>query len=157
MASVPPVPIRNPVVNPTDGTFNDKIVRFLNELRKLLSSAAQQLGLVTLENQGAAVSTTSIPTPDLVGGLYRVSFSGRITQAATVSSSLGVTLGWTTNSTSCTQAFTAVTGNTLASQTSGTINVSIDQGTPITYALSYASSGATPMLYGFDVWVEQIP
>lgn len=157
MASVPPVPIRNVVLDPATGWFHREIVRFLNELRQLLSSAAQQLGIVNLSDQDAAVATTAIPTPTLTEGLYRVSFSARITRAATTSSSVGVTLGWTTNSTSCSQVFAPITGNTLASQTSDDISVSIDSATTITYALSYSSVGATTMRYGFDVWVEQIP
>ena len=167
MASLPPVPMRVPVLEhasddpnqkqPFRAVFHQNIVRWLNLLRTGLGNAAQRIGLVNITTQSAAIAATDIPTPTLEEGLYRTSFSLRITRAASVSSSAGVTIGWTFNSTSCSQVFTAVTGNTLDTQSNGTVTMAVDAGTAITYAVSYSSVGGTSMQYSFDTFVESIP
>lgn len=158
--------MRSPVIvpSPTDPTrsvwnalIHREWVRFLNELRGLLGTVLQVIGSVSLTGQSAAIVATAIPTPTLSAGLLRVSFSLRITRAATTSSAVGVTLGWTFNSTSCSQAFALVTGNTLASQTSDMINIAVDAGSSVTYSTSYSSSGATSAQYAFDIYIEQVP
>lgn len=158
--------MRSPVIvpSPTDTTqspwkalIHREWVRFLNELRGLLGTVLQVIGSVNLTDQSAAITATAIPTPTLEEGIYRVAFSLRITRAATTSSAVGVTLGWTFNSTSCSQVFALVTGNTLASQSSDMINMAVDAGTSITYTTSYASSGATTCAYALDIYVESVP
>lgn len=131
------------------------LVRFLNVIRGLLDSAIQLVGSASVTAQGASIATTTLVDTEETG-LYRTTFSLRITQAATVSSSAQVTLGWTQASVSATQTFAAVTGNTTATQQSDSVTVLSDAGTPITYAVVYASVGATPMLYSFDAFVEGI-
>ncbi len=109
-----------------------------------------------LVNQGAAIGTTPIPVDNLSQGLYRITYSARITTAATVSSSLTITLGWTDGGVSCTLAGAALTGNTVSSVQGGTIMVANDQAAPLTYAVAYASVGATSMVYALSIFVEQI-
>jgi hypothetical protein len=157
MAVVPPVPVRSPVVETISGVLHRELVRFLNTLREWLGNTSQQVGTVELEAQGAAIVTTNVPTATLQTGLYRASYSLRITQAATVSSSATLTLGWTSNSVSCSQSFTAVTGNTTATQQSGSITINVDTATSVTYAVAFASVGATSMQYALDVRLEELP
>lgn len=166
MADIPPVPMRSPVLghSPSDperkqpflAVLSKDLVNFLNTLRGLLGSAAQFIASVGLDTQSATIVTTAMPGT-LQEGLVRVTYSLRISRAATVSSSAQLTLGWTTNSVSCTQTFAAVTGNTTATQQSGSIMVFTDAGSTISYAVVYASVGATSMQYSLDVVAEDIP
>ena len=49
-----------------------------------------------------------------------------------------------------------MTGNTLATTTSLSAIISVDDATTITYATTYASVGATTMQYRLDVVCEQV-
>jgi len=156
MATPPPVPMRSPVVD--RGFLHREFVRFLSTLVEWLSRTTQELGAASEVDQAAAIATTDIVLARATqNGLYRVSYSLRISQAATTSSSAALTLGWTTNSVSCSQAFSAITGNTTATQTSDAITVLVDANSAITYSVSYTSVGATPMQFGVDVRVEELP
>ena len=157
MASVDPVPVRSPVVADKPGVLHRELVRFLDVLRTWLGRTAQQRGAVELETQSAAIAATDVPMPETQTGLYRASYSLRVTRAATTSSSTTVTMGWTSLGVSCSQASSAVTGNTTASQTNGVITMAVDVATPITYTVAYTSVGATSMQYALDVRVEELP
>ena len=121
-----------------------------------LDTQTQALNTVELSAQQASIGTTAIPLDVLSTGLYRITYYTRITTPATVSSSLIITLGWTDGSVSCTSSGAAVTGNTVSTVQGGTIMVRNDQASPLTYATTYASVGATPMQYALDILVEQI-
>lgn len=117
----------------------------------------ERLQTVELEQQGSSIGTTPIPLDVLSEGLYRLTYYLRITRAATTSSSLSVTFGWTDGAVSC--AFStpaAVTGNTTNTVRGDTILVRSDQAAPLTYATTYASVGATSMQYSLDIVVEQV-
>ena len=167
MAQLPPVPMNSPVLQHADtdphrrepfrAKLHRDIVRFLNELLNLVGLSSVEVGSVDVSAGSTAVPTTDIPTPSLLAGVYRLYYSLQIAQAATTSSSVGVTFGWTTAGVSCSQVFTALTGNTTASHTSDLISVNIDAATAITYAVSYASVGATSMTYNLQIQVESTP
>lgn len=155
MAEPPPVPLGSPVVE--RGVLHREMVRFFESLRTMISRTVQLLGSVSLTAQGATISTTPVPTGPLPVGRYRVSYTLQITRAATTSSSAQMALSWTFNSIASLQAFPAVTGNTLTSYSTDSIVVNVDQGTTISYQVTYASVGATSMQYAVAVWVEQLP
>lgn len=160
MAILPPVPMRSPVLEgrtALTAVLHREMVRFFDTLRQWLSQTGQQVGAVALEAQGAAVVTTVVPASTLDGALYRASYSLRITQAATTSSSAAVTFGWVSSGIPCSQAFVAVTGNTTASQSSDIITIDVDSATSVTYAVAYTSVGATSMTYAVDVRLERLP
>ena len=117
----------------------------------------------TLTDQSAAIAATSLTistptglTTKLSKGLYRVSTYVRITQAASTSSSLTVTLGWTDGTVACTSSGSAVTGNTTATTGSQSVMIRSDADGSVTYATAYSSSGATAMQYRLDVVLEQV-
>ena len=165
MAQLPPVPMRSPVLEsgaqdphkkqPFMAVLHREIVNWLRLLANAASAASQFVANVALSGQSAAVPSTDAAT--LPGGLYRIGYNLTISQAATSSSSAQPTISWTNNSVSCSQVFAAVTGNTTASQSSDQIVVSVDANTPVSYSISYASSGATPMLYSFNLFIEDLP
>ena len=144
-------------VQASSGRLIQEASRWLNLVSDAVNAAAQQIGTVALATQGAAVTTTTIPAPVLSTGLYRVSYSLRITRAATVSSSATLTLGWTSNGVACTQAGAAVTGNTTSTQQNGVLVIAADVSTVVTYAVAYASAGATSMQWALDVRLEACP
>lgn len=105
----------------------------------------------------SSIGTTTAFTPTLPG-TYRVTWGVQETTAATVNSSLTVTIGWkdAVNSVAQSEAFTAITGNTTGTHGSGSITIRPATSQPITYATTYVSNGATSMVYGIDVVVEQL-
>lgn len=155
--ALPPVPFRNAIARMPGLFVSDEWLRWLTAVLNAIGAAAQKVGTVGLTTQGAAIASTSIPTPTLGAGLYRVSFYARITRAATVSSSLTVTVSWVDGGVTCSQSFVAVTGNTTATTQSGSVLVRADEATSINYATAYASSGATSMQFSLDVRTEAIP
>lgn len=112
---------------------------------------------VSLDSQGASIGATDFTGGALSGGLYRLSYYVQVTRAATTSSSIQVTLAWTFNGATVTFPGTVLTGNTLTTGTSQQVMVRIDAGSPVTYATTYASVGATSMLYSLNVTIEQLP
>ena len=129
---------------------------WFSALMERLNDAGEVLVFKTLTTQAASIATTPFAMPSLAPGLYRVTLYARITQAATTSSSLTVTIGHTDGGVSCTQSGAAITGNTTATVGSGSVIVRIDQATAITFATTYASVGGTPMQYRLDMAVEQL-
>lgn len=123
------------------------------------STPQRQNKATRLQNQGAAIPLTSLALGTLAPGLYRVNVRARITQAATVNSSLNVTIGWADGGAACTKSFSAaMVGNTTG--TTGepfSLLIRIDQNTPITYQTAYASVGGTPMQYELEIVVESVP
>lgn len=110
-----------------------------------------------LEAQAGSISTTPFATGALSSGLYRFTFYARITQAATVSSSLTVTLSWTDRGQTMAKTFApAITGNTVTTSDSQTYTIRSDAASPISYSTSYASAGGTPMVYSIDLVLERL-
>lgn len=131
-------------------------VDWMTALTIRLDSNATALNTVELTAQQASIGTTTIPLDILSAGLYRITYYARITVPGTTSSSLTVTLGWTDHSVSCSTSGAALTGNTVSTVQGGTIMVRNDSASPLTYATTYASVGATAMQYSLDLLVEQI-
>ena len=113
---------------------------------------------VALAGQAADVAATTLvvapPSPPQT--LYRVAWYVRVTTAASVSSSVQVTVGWTDGGVVQSTSGAALTGNTTTTQESGSVLVSADAETDVTYAVAYTSVG-TDMAYALSVVVEAIP
>jgi hypothetical protein len=125
-------------------------------LNDQVDASAQQIRRLPLTAQGAAIPSTPIPMAALLGGLYRLSYYIRVTRAATTSSSLQVTIGHTDGAVLITDVGAALTGNLTSTHEGRVIPFKADQSSPITYAVAYASVGATTMLYAIDLIVEQM-
>lgn len=103
----------------------------------------------------AAISTSSAVLT-IGPGLYRVGYIIRVTQAASTSSALQVTIGWVRNGVAMSSIGVSQTGNAVTTFESKIVNVRVDGLTDITYAVAYTSVGGTPMKYEIDVIVEQL-
>lgn len=156
MANSPPIPSRDPVVDNKTGLITRTWQVYFRNLRTDIDSAPASLHQVALTAQTASIAATAVPSDVLTAGLYRVSWYARITRAATTSSSLTVTIGWTEQGTPLTVSGAAVTGNTTTTVQNATQVLQIDGSTPITYATTYASTGATTMAYELTVLLEQL-
>jgi hypothetical protein len=144
-------------VEPKTGWIQRVWADWLRAVAQRVDASPFRVQTVSLTAQGAAIVATSVPITDLVAGLYRVTYALRITRPGTVSSSATVTLGWTDGTVACSQAFAAVTGNTTAKVQSGTVLMRCDGASSLTYAVVYASAGATAMQFQIDVTVEYVP
>jgi len=109
---------------------------------------------VNLESQNASIGLTSLLAS--ASGLYRVHWRFRVRTAATTSSSLLVTVTTTEGAVTVNQASAAYTGNAVDAPQSGTFIVRADASAPIQYATTYASVGATAMLYDLDLFLESL-
>lgn len=130
--------------------------QWLLSLTGRVQQSPQVLSPVVLTTQAASIGATPIPLAALAPGTYRVSYYARITQAATINSSLAVTLQWTDGGIGQTATFAAIVGNTTATSQNGSIVVNIDQATSLTYSTVYASAGATPMQYALTIVPEAL-
>lgn len=122
-----------------------------------VNRSAERLTTKRLTGQEASIGATSLPLGSLSPGMYRVTWRFRVTRAATTNSSLLFTLGWTDANVVMSRSSTAKTGNTTATEDNDTWVIRIDQASAVTYATTYASTGATPMQYELEIAVESVP
>lgn len=111
---------------------------------------------MTLTGQNASIGATPLAQAALPAGLYRVSWYVRVTKVAVTSSSVTVTIRWTEGSQSLSLSGAALTGNLVTSVQSGMVFLLIDDGSPITYATTYASNGAGEMEYELVLNLERV-
>lgn len=150
------VPQFAPIAEVSSGKLLPSWITWFNEVLRALNRSAQQLSAISAVAQSAAIALTSLFTTTYER-LYRISYYTRITQAATTSSSLTVTLRWTHGGVAQSYSGAAIVGNTVASSQTGSILVRADADTDISYETAYASVGATPMEYLLDIVVEALP
>jgi hypothetical protein len=138
----------------------------------LSGTLALGLGVLDLTAQTAAVGTTTIlSSANNLGGLYRISFSAKITTAATTSSLLGgagsfqvwgmvdlddavavfTPAGLPFNNTAAGLAL-----NTTQVVHSGDLIVNLEAAHSISIRYGYTSSGATPMAFSLHVRTEKL-
>lgn len=120
------------------------------------SNVVPAITRVSIPARNSAITTTPIPSGPLAEGLYRVTTYLRIVTVAVTSSSAQPSITFTDGATVCTFTGTAVTGNLTTSVGTNTFLVRITGGTPISYAVAYASNGAGEMAYDLEIVLEQI-
>jgi hypothetical protein len=171
MANPLPVPIQDPIANlrnwkrypdplaksdPNENRINDTWRNFFEQLGVQAQNTPQFPVLPVFNtNQSASIGTTDI-AGNLAGGVYRVSFAALITTAATVSSSLTVTFLWIANGITQSVSSAAITGNSTTTHASLSYVMNIDSSTPISFSSTYASSGATAMVYSLQIILENL-
>ena len=156
LAPTPEFVVERPVVQQSiTGRVTQAMRYWLLAVADRINRTPEVVQTVTLTTQAASISATTISVLSLAAGVYRLSAAARITTAATTSSSLTLTFGWT-QAVACTASSAAITGNTTATTGSFVVVVRADEATALTYATTYASSGGTAMVYRLDVAVEQL-
>jgi hypothetical protein len=121
---------------------------------------------VDLTAQGAAITATNIySTPTGKAGMYRISWSAKVTRAATTSSVLAGTNGFQITYTDAGDSVVvtplakpnaAANGNTTGVQLSGVEITNAKAGTNIQYQIDYTSVGGTTMQYNLHIKVEYL-
>jgi hypothetical protein len=156
LAPTPEFVVERPVVRQSiTGRVTQAMRYWLLSLADRINRTPEVMQTVTVTEQSASIGATTISVLSLPQGVYRLSAAARVTTAATTSSSLLVTFGWT-QAVACTAASAAVTGNTTATTISFAVVVRADEASNLQYATTYASSGGTAMVYRLDVSVEQL-
>lgn len=156
LAAVPEYVVETPVIkNSITGRVTQAMRYWLLALADRLNTTPNRIASATASTQDASISTTALSISSVLPGLYRLSMAARITRAASTSSSLLLTFGWT-QSVACTASSIAMTGNTTATTGTFSVLIRVDQDSSITYSTTYVSSGGTSMQYRFDVTCEQI-
>ena len=160
MANLAPTPAIVVEQDVTNGRISGRLTflmrYWLLSLSDRINATPEILASVKASTQAASISATSFSILSVSPGLYRLSMSARISRAATTSSSLIVTFGWTAGGVSCTTASPAMTGNTTATVGSLTVLARVDEATAITYATTRATAGGTTMQYDLDVSCELV-
>ena len=157
LAPTPTVVVEQDV---TDGRISGRVTLLMRywllSLADRLNNTPRIMASAKASTQEASISTTSLNILSVLPGTYRISMAARIARAATTSSSLIVTFGWTASTVSCTTASPAMTGNTTATVGSLTFLARVDEDAAITYATTHVSVGGTKMQYDLDVCCEQV-
>lgn len=151
--TIAPMPVGDELVL-RDRTISEVWRLWFRETKRVVDATPERVVTKQLTAQTASIATTSLPL-SVTTGLWRVSWAARITRAATTSSSLTVTIGWT-DTVALTSSGAALTGNTTTTSQSGMLLIAADGNTPMTYATTYASAGATTMQYKLDIVVERV-
>lgn len=139
-----------------DGYMTESWVRWFDQLGLVLEGASVRVASVELSAQQAGVPATNFVGTTLSAGLYRATYYVRVTQPATVASSVQVTLDWTEGGVTPNFTGALVNGNTTTSFDSATQTFLVGAGQPVRYTLAYASVGATPMQYLFQLVLEEV-
>jgi hypothetical protein len=150
----PPMPIDTPLVG-KDRLMDWLWVQFFTSRDQRIESASQTVTTVALSTQAASIAATPINVSN-AAALYRVNIYHRITRAATVSSSSELTIAWTEGGQALTKVYTALTANTVTTVQQEVTPVRVDANTSFTYAITYASVGATSMQFYLELEVERV-
>lgn len=149
-------PTRVPPLDGLPNPFAREWRNYLQTLQTVGQAAPQILQETAVQAQTAAITTTPITLPGISAGFYRVCVYFVITIAAAVSSSLTVTIGWTDNGNPSSRVIPALTTNTLGANGGQDMTIHVDNNSPITYAVAYASNAANQMTYNIGIVVEQM-
>lgn len=152
-------PLRDTMVEPTGNARADYVRKpwflWFNNVFAVLGVSVLVGASSALSGQHASVVASPFETSrPLVDGFYRVTYALRISQAASLTSSATVTIGWTTGGIACSQAFPAVTGNATNDVQGNVVPMRVDANTSVTCSVAYASTGGTPMKFDFDAVLE---
>jgi hypothetical protein len=119
-----------------------------------LQAIPSLLSVIDIHDQMAAISETPWQNGRVLYGLYRLSFTHRIDQPASASSATQVTIKWTAEGQEQTYTGTNLIGNALTTRDERTFPIHLDTDTDITYAVTYSSTGGTPMTYEVGLVLE---
>lgn len=142
----------------TTAYMSDDFNNWLLELTTRLNATPEAIAdSVSVSASSASIAPTVAFVPTSAA-LFRVNVYATVVQAATVNSSLIVTIGSTDiDGNNKSQASAAMTGNTLGTVLSATFLVRTKQAAGITYETTRVSNGATIMKYDLVIVVEQLP
>ena len=138
--------------DPEQGKVTQPWIDYFTQQSGVLGSASARVKGTNLQTQAGSIAATDLANGSLNSGLYFLCYYLRVTQAATVSSSIDLTLNWKDRGQALTFTIPALTGNTVTKFDQSVAFLRIDGGTAlVTYSTTYASVGGTPMQYSLDL------
>lgn len=150
-----PFPARDRIVD-KQGYPTEQFVKYFEGRDTVVGAAPSNIGSATSTAGSASVATTDIGSSTISNGVYRVSWYMEVVTPAGVSSSLDITIAWTSNGVAKSNTSSAMTGNLTTSFASGVLTIHSDGDVPVTYAATYASNPASAMTYGLWVILERL-
>lgn len=150
-------PILDQMLDPTKGLrLTDAWRNWFGRLPEFLGSIPALLNNVVLTGQTTSLSATDFANTLLLPGEYRASYQVQITTAATTSSSIQVVFTWVDGGVTQTAYGNTLIGNTVTTGESGSILIHVDKSAAVQYSTTYASVGATAMVYSFHASLEKV-
>lgn len=110
----------------------------------------------TLTDQHTSIPATPLAAGQLGAGTYRVTYYARKTTIDGVASQLTVSIGFTENAIPLTLSGPIMNVDSVTSPQSGSIMVTIDDNTSITYATTYFSTTPDQMRYELRFLIEAV-
>ena len=146
----------NPGTDPNEGKMEDRWQEYFTQAAADLAAASVRVvDPEELTDQAASISATDLSGGDLAAGVYEFVALATITQAATTSMSLTLTLDWRSRTqTKSESAVSTVNSTGTVIRVGGLIR--IDDSSPVRYATTYVSVGATPMKYELIVVLRRV-
>jgi len=137
--------------------LSQEAINWLLSLTNSVNAAPQQVGVfVDLDAQNAAIAPTDFDGGSLVTGLYQLSIWSLVEVPDGVSSSVQVTITYTSHGVVQTFVGTNVNGDTTTSKSQQTVPLWIDEGTAVTYETAYASNTANKMEYQLSIALQLV-
>jgi len=150
-----PFPSRDKLVDKQDYP-SFEFTRWVDQsLLPRVDAAAVSVDSVSETGLTAGVTISAIGS-DQVAGKYRFSIYLQVVTPAGVSSSLQVTLTWTYNGVVQTEVFTALATNLTTSHQGTVYSFDIDDSSPVSYTITYASNPAAAMVYAYSLTLELV-
>lgn len=128
-----------------------------NNIATVSNGLASSMGVIDGSAKSATLAATTVYTPTATG-YYRINYYAELTTAATTSSSITpvVTFTGADSNTAATVTGTAYAGNVVNNGIGGSITVYAKTGVAIKLGITYASSGATAMVYNYRAICEAL-
>lgn len=148
-----PPPLQDQVID-KDGLMTVPFYKWLRSLIDRIQSSTVSVVIREFAAQTAAIALTTLAI-QASAGIYRVSWTLRVTTAAGVSSAVQVFVSYLQDDIALQQVGPSETGNTGTTVQSGSLVLKSDASGPIAFSTSYASVGGT-MVYSVSVVMEKI-
>jgi hypothetical protein len=148
-------PLQEKLLEAKTGLIAEAWRSWFGRLPATLNAIPSIVNTVSLATQSASIGTTNFAGTSLLAGVYRVSYHARISQAASISSSLTITIAWTEGAVGQSYSGPAITGNTTSTGQNRTLLIRSDAGAAVNYSTSYASNAAG-MQYSLDLVFEKV-
>lgn len=137
--------------------LSQEAINWLLALTNSVNATPQQVGVfIDLTGQNDAIPATDFDGGSLATGLYELMLWSRVEIPDAVSSSVQITITYTSGGVVQTFVGTLVNGNLTTSKSQQSIPLWIDEGTAVTYQTSYASNTPNAMEYHVAIALQLV-
>jgi hypothetical protein len=163
-----PIPLTDPIARPRrrdlgrdavdelEGRVTDPWADYFSSMAQTVGNSPTRIFTARRVGQAASIAAVDISNGALRAGLYRVSYYVQVTLPAGISSSIVVTISWTSHGAAQAETGATMTANTTDTHESRSHLINIDAGSPVRYEAIRGSAGVPGMQYRLDVVLEVI-